>query len=59
MTDFNYPYAYGKLNTTTFFLASDMVREGLITEDQYEKIRDYIDKRLEKVEKEVEEYSRK
>ena len=59
MTDFNYPYAYGKLNTTAFFLASDMVREGLITQDQYQKVRDYIDTRLEKVEKEVEEYSRK
>lgn len=59
MTDFNYPYAYGKLNTVAFFLASDMVREGLITQDQYQKVRDYIDKRLEKVEKEVEEYSKR
>lgn len=58
MYDFNYSYAYGKLSTAVFFLAVELAREGLITQEQYKGVTEYIDKRLERVKREVEEYSK-
>lgn len=57
MNEFNYPYAYGKLNTAMFFLAGSLLKEGLIKEEQRESIQEFIDKKLKEVKEASAAYS--
>jgi hypothetical protein len=57
MNNFSYPYAYGKLETSMYFLASNMLAEGIISQDQEESIRKFIQERIENIKKETEKYS--
>lgn len=56
MKTINYAFAYGKLQTAAFFFASDLVKEGLITREQYGAVTDYIDKKLKEIELAAEKY---
>ena len=55
--NFSYPYAYGKLETAMHFLSMNMVAEGVITAEQEERVRKFIEKRIEIIKKETEKYS--
>jgi hypothetical protein len=57
-TEFCSPYGYGKLETSTRFFALDMLKEGLINNDQYEAIDTFIKERLDRINSEIKEYSK-
>lgn len=44
-----YPYLVGSYETMTYFLAGELVRERLITHDQYEKVHEYIQQRVKRI----------
>jgi len=56
-TNFSYAYGYGKLECATSFLAFNMLKANLITIEQYNDIKKFIDDTVKRVEDEVTIYS--
>jgi len=55
--NFSYAYGYGKLECVTSFLAFNMLKANLITVEQYNDIKKFIDDTVKRVEDEVTIYS--
>ena len=56
-TNFSYAYGYGKLECATSFLAYNMLKANLITVEQYEDIKKFIDDTVKRVVADVTTYS--
>jgi hypothetical protein len=55
--NFSYAYGYGKLECATSFLAYNMLKANLITVEQYEDIKKFIDDTVKRVVADVTTYS--
>lgn len=47
MEETNYPYLVGCYETMTYFLAGELVKQGLIKHEQYKTVHEYIQQRVE------------